>query len=68
MNVKSYLCLNMGTETIDEALAWIEYRNSTPNTYWVNLRRKKRRGIPYKVKYRGLGNEISGPWQVGQKQ
>lgn len=66
MKVEPYLCLNMGTGTMDEALAWIEYCNSSLNTYWANLRRKNGREKPYNVKYWGLGNEVWGPWQVGQ--
>lgn len=61
-----YICLNMGTGTLDEALAWIEYCNSTRNTYYANLRRQNGHEEPYKVKYWGLGNEVWGPWQVGQ--
>lgn len=66
MKVEPYLCLNMGTGTLDEALAWIEYCNSSLNTYWANLRRSNGREEPYNVKYWGLGNEVWGPWQVGQ--
>lgn len=61
-----YFCLNMGTGTLDEALAWIEYCNSSKNTYYANLRRKNGHEEPYNVKYWGLGNEVWGPWQVGQ--
>ncbi|CAN6644910.1 hypothetical protein TRVA0_020S02498 [Trichomonascus vanleenenianus] len=66
MGYEPYLCLNMGTGTLDEALAWLEYCNSDGNTYYANLRRKNGRDKPYKVKYWGLGNEIWGPWQVEQ--
>ncbi len=60
-----YLCVNMGTGTLDEAQAWVEYCNGTGNTYWANLRRKNGHEEPYKVKYWGLGNEMYGPWQIG---
>lgn len=66
MKVEPYICLNMGTGTLDEALGWIEYCNSTTNTYYANLRRKHGHPEPYNVKYWGLGNEVWGPWQVGQ--
>lgn len=66
MGYEPYLCLNMGTGTLDEALAWLEYCNSDGNTYYANLRRKNGREKPYNVKYWGLGNEIWGPWQVEQ--
>ncbi|KAK7202876.1 glycoside hydrolase superfamily [Myxozyma melibiosi] len=66
MNTEPYLCLNMGTGTLDEALAWVEYCNSDKNTYYANLRRKNGHEKPYNVKYWSLGNEVWGPWQVGQ--
>jgi alpha-L-arabinofuranosidase len=56
--VEPYICLNMGTGTLDEALAWVEYCNSTKNTYYANLRRKNGREKPYNVKYWALGNEV----------
>lgn len=40
LKVEPYLCLNMGTGTYEEALAWLEYCNGTGDTYWANLRRK----------------------------
>ncbi|ORX99957.1 glycoside hydrolase superfamily [Clohesyomyces aquaticus] len=61
-----YLCLNFGTGTLDEALGWLEYCNSTQDTYYANLRRQNGREEPYNVKYWALGNEMWGPWQVGQ--
>lgn len=66
MNIEPYICLNMGTGTLDEALAWIEYCNSNANTYYANLRRKNGHSEPYNVKYWALGNETWGDWQVGQ--
>lgn len=33
------------------ALAWVEYCNSTQDTYYANLRRKNGREKPYGVKY-----------------
>ncbi|KAK8220378.1 glycoside hydrolase superfamily [Phyllosticta capitalensis] len=61
-----YLCLNFGTGTLDEALAWVEYCNSDRGTYYANLRRKHGRSAPWGVKYWALGNETWGPWQVEQ--
>lgn len=64
--VEPYICLNMGTGTLDEALAWVEYCNGTRDTYYANLRRANGHAEPYNVKYWALGNEIWGPWQVEQ--
>lgn len=61
-----YFALNFGTGTLDEALAWVEYCNSERDTHYANLRRANGRDKPYNVKYWALGNEMWGPWQVGQ--
>ena len=61
-----YLCLNMGTGTLEDALAWLEYCNGSKNTYYANLRRQNGHAQPYNVKYWALGNEMWGPWQVEQ--
>ncbi|EJT98458.1 glycoside hydrolase family 51 protein [Dacryopinax primogenitus] len=63
--VEPYICLNMGTGTLEDALGWVEYCNGTSNTYWASQRRKNGHPEPYKVKYWSLGNEAR-PWQVGQ--
>jgi alpha-N-arabinofuranosidase len=65
MGVEPYICVNMGTGTMDEARAWVEYCNGTGDTYWANLRRQNGHEEPYNVKYWGLGNEMYGPWQIG---
>lgn len=66
LKVEPYFCINMGTGTYEEALAWLEYCNGTGDTYWANLHRKNTgRDEPHNVKYWGLGNEMHGPWQVG---
>lgn len=65
MGIEPYLCVNMGTGTMDEARAWVEYCNGTGDTYWANLRRQHGHEQPYAVKYWGLGNEMYGDWQIG---
>src|SRR3712207_7512877 len=55
----------MGTGSIDEAQAWVEYCNGTGDTYWANLRRGNGHEEPYNVRYWGLGNEMYGEWQIG---
>lgn len=57
--VEPYFCLNFGTGTLDEALAWVDYCNGTRNTYFANLRRKNGREEPYNIKYWALGNEVT---------
>jgi alpha-L-arabinofuranosidase len=65
LDTDPYICINMGTGTIDEAQAWVEYCNGTGNTHWANLRRKHGHEAPFNVKYWGLGNELYGGWQLG---
>jgi alpha-L-arabinofuranosidase len=67
INAEPYITLNMGTGTMQEAAAWVEYCNATTDTYWANQRRKNGHAEPYNVKYWGLGNELYGPWQAGRK-
>jgi alpha-L-arabinofuranosidase len=57
-DVQPYFCLNFGTGTLDEALAWVEYCNGTRNTYYANMRRKNGHEEPYNIKYWALGNEV----------
>ncbi|KAJ4246570.1 hypothetical protein NW762_013511 [Fusarium torreyae] len=66
VGTEPYFCLNFGTGTLDEALGWVEYCNSDRPSYYANLRRQNGREKPYNVKYWALGNEMWGPWQVGQ--
>src|SRR5882672_6512748 len=65
IDTEPYLCVNMGSGTMDEAQAWVEYCNGTGDTYYANLRRQNGREQPYNVKYWCLGNEMYGEWQIG---
>jgi alpha-N-arabinofuranosidase len=65
LGTEPFICLNMGTGTLADALAWVEYCNSARNTRWAGERRRNGRDEPYGVTYWGLGNEMYGPWQVG---
>jgi alpha-N-arabinofuranosidase len=65
LGTEPYICLNMGTGTLEEALAWVEYCNGAGNTEWADRRRANGHAEPYQVRYWGLGNEMYGDWQVG---
>lgn len=67
LGIEPYICVNLGTGTLDEARNWVEYCNVEKGTYYSDLRRKYGSEEPYKVKYWGLGNEVDGPWQMGHK-
>ena len=63
----NFLCVNGGTGTLDDARNWVEYCNGEKGTYYADLRIKYGNEKPFDVKYVGLGNEVDGPWQMGQK-
>lgn len=65
LGTEPFICVNMGTGTMEEARSWVEYCNGTEDTYWANLRRANGHDEPYNVKYWGLGNEVYGDWQIG---
>jgi alpha-L-arabinofuranosidase len=67
INAEPYVCVNLGTGTIDEAANWVEYCNGTGDTSYANLRRKNGFANPHNIKYWGLGNEMYGAWQIGAK-
>lgn len=67
IGAENFICINAGTGTLDQARHWVEYCNLEKGTYYSDLRRKYGNEAPFKVKYWALGNEIDGPWQMGQK-
>ena len=67
IGAENFICINAGTGTLDDARHWIEYCNVEKGTYYSDLRRKYGNEQPFSVKYWALGNEIDGPWQMGQK-
>lgn len=67
IGAENFICINAGTGTLDQARHWAEYCNVEKGTYYSDLRRKYGNEKPFNVKYWALGNEIDGPWQMGQK-
>ena len=59
------ICVNMGTGSIDEAAAWVEYCNGRGDTYWANRRRENGANSPYGVRYWCLGNEAYNRQAIG---
>ncbi len=62
------LGMNFGTGSVESALAYVEYCNLSRGTSWSDLRRGHGYEQPHGVKYWCLGNEMDGPWQIGQLQ
>ena len=67
LGAENFICINGGLGTVDDARHWIEYCNYQQGTYYSDLRRKYGNEQPFNVRYWSLGNEIDGPWQLGQK-
>jgi alpha-N-arabinofuranosidase len=59
---------NFGTGTVEMAVAYVEYCNVDRGTRWSELRRSHGYDRPHDVRYWCLGNEMDGPWQIGQLQ
>lgn len=65
---ENVVCINLGTGTVNEARYWVEYCNSSPGTYYADLRKMYGNEKPFNVKYWCLGNEVDGePWIMGYK-
>ena len=62
------LGMNFGTGTAEMAVAYVEYCNYERGTKWSDLRRSHGYEKPHNVRYWCLGNEMDGPWQIGQMQ
>jgi alpha-L-arabinofuranosidase len=62
------LGMNFGTGTVEMAAAYVEYCNVDRGPRWSELRRSHGHDRPHNVRYWCLGNEMDGPWQIGQLQ
>jgi alpha-L-arabinofuranosidase len=62
------LGMNFGTGSVETAVAYVEYCNIERGTRWSELRRTHGYDRPHNVRYWCLGNEMDGPWQIGQLQ
>jgi alpha-L-arabinofuranosidase len=61
------LAVNLGSRGLDAARSFLEYVNHPGGTYWSDLRRENGQEEPWNVRMWCLGNEMDGPWQIGQK-
>ena len=61
------MALNLGTRGVDAARNLVEYCNHPGGSHWSDLRKSHGASEPYGIKLWCLGNEMDGPWQVGQK-
>jgi alpha-N-arabinofuranosidase len=65
--VEPMMAVNLGTRGVQEAVDLIEYCNHPEGTYWSDLRRSHGVEKPHGIRLWCLGNELDGPWQMGQK-
>lgn len=61
------MAINLGTRGITEAMELLEYCNLDQGTHFSELRKQHGYETPHNIKLWCLGNEMDGPWQVGQK-
>ena len=60
LGIEPYVCVNVGSGTVQEAMEWVEYMTSDANSPMANLRRANGRDKPWKVHYIAVGNESWG--------
>jgi alpha-N-arabinofuranosidase len=65
--VEPMMAVNLGTRGVQEACDLLEYSNHPGGTHLSDLRRSHGVKDPHDIKLWCLGNELDGPWQVGQK-
>ena len=60
LGIEPYVCLNVGSGTVQEQMEWVEYMTSPASSPMANLRRANGRDQPWKVPYMAIGNESWG--------
>jgi alpha-N-arabinofuranosidase len=60
LGIEPYVCLNVGSGTVQEQMEWVEYMTSAADSPMANLRRANGRDKPWKVPYLAIGNESWG--------
>jgi alpha-N-arabinofuranosidase len=66
-DVEPMMAVNLGTRGVAEACDLLEYANHPGGTALSDLRQSHGVKDPHEIKLWCLGNELDGPWQVGQK-
>lgn len=60
------LSVNLSTGDLKSLSELVEYCNAPAGTYWADQRIANGHRQPHDVRYWCLGNEVDGPWQIGQ--
>jgi alpha-L-arabinofuranosidase len=66
-DIEPMFAVNLGTRGPDEARNFLEYCNLPKGSYFADLRRSHGYEEPHNIRFWCLGNEMDGPWQIGQK-
>jgi alpha-N-arabinofuranosidase len=65
IGAEPHICVNAGDGTPEEAAAWVQYCNGSPDTPMGSLRAANGHPKPYNVRLWEIGNELYGSWQIG---
>ena len=60
IGAEPYICINVGSGTVQEAADWVQYVNSNNESPMTDLRKKNGRQEPWDVKFWAVGNESWG--------
>ncbi|MCP1110454.1 alpha-N-arabinofuranosidase [Lachnospiraceae bacterium PM6-15] len=66
-NSEVMMAVNLGTRGVADACNLLEYCNFDKGTKYSNMRIAHGVSDPHNIKVWCLGNEMDGPWQLGQK-
>jgi len=58
LGAEPFITINLSLEGVEEAAAWVEYCNGSPDTRWGRLRAERGHPEPYNVRHWTLGNEM----------
>ena len=67
VDAKLMMAVNLGTRGVVDACNFLEYCNFPGGTKYSDMRIQHGKNEPYDIKLWCLGNEMDGPWQLGQK-
>ena len=65
--VEPMMAVNLGTRGVEDACNLLEYANFSGGTRYSDLRISHGVRDPHGIRLWCLGNEMDGPWQIGQK-
>ncbi|MFL4910340.1 alpha-N-arabinofuranosidase [Streptomyces sp. MMS24-I2-30] len=66
-DIEPIMAVNLGTRGVQDACNLLEYANFPGGTHYSDLRIAHGVREPHRIKTWCLGNEMDGPWQIGQK-